>query len=166
MNSATFYIEQLGLQAHPEGGFFRETYRSADLLPGPVLAPVFAGSRNYSTSIYFLLSSHERSLFHRIKSDELWHYHAGSTITIYLLMNGGVKTLRVGPGISSGEQFQQVVPANTWFGAKVEETGSFSLCGCTVSPGFDFLDFELANRAQLLKEFPGCEPEIVMLTKP
>jgi uncharacterized protein len=165
MPSADSLIKQLNLTRHPEGGYYRETYRSATTIPANVLNS-FGGGRNISTSIYFLLPFSERSLFHRIKSDEIWHYHAGSPLSIYVLNNGTMHVHKLGPNIGDGENFQVVVPANSWFGAICETRDSFTLSGCTVAPGFDFQDFELGSRDKLTKEFPRYTKEIRLLTKP
>ncbi len=165
MRSAEYWIEKLGLIAHPEGGFYRETYRSAENIPKEGLPPRFSGQRNFSTSIYFLLRSQDRSLFHRIKSDELWHFHAGSSLTIYILHDGQLELKKLGPDPDKGEALQIVVPANCWFGGHINSQDGYVLAGCTVAPGFDFNDFELASRHELLEAFPKFEKEIIRLTK-
>lgn len=162
MHIAEFWIEQLQLQPHPEGGFFKETYRSNELLqPGNI--PGFKTVRNFSTAIYFLLRSSERSVFHRIKSDEIWHYHSGGSLKICVLQESGLKYHLLGSDLKAGQQLQVVIPANHWFGAFVE-SGDYVLSSCTVAPGFDFEDFEMASRARLLAEFPTCADAIVKLT--
>jgi uncharacterized protein len=160
LKTADYWIKNLSLTQHPEGGYYRETYRSTEQLTAAALPNRFRGNRNHSTTIYFLLPSNSRSLFHRIKSDELWYYHSGSSLTIYVLDGGGVKRHRLGPDVENGESLQAIIPANTWFGALVNEKDSYTLSSCSVSPGFDFHDFELANRASLLNEFPN-EIEII-----
>jgi uncharacterized protein len=163
MHSAEFWVEHLNLQAHPEGGFFRETYRSNKLLAPESLSLEFLSARNVSTAIYFLLRSKDRSVFHRIKSDELWHYHAGGSLTLYVLEDKGIKQYRLGPDPRAGQQFQVVVPANHWFGAIVD-AGDYVLSSCTVAPGFAFEDFEMASRDQLLDKFPEHTDTIIKLT--
>src|SRR5882672_4592772 len=96
MKPAEYWIEQLGLQPHPEGGFYMETYRSVETIPQNGLPPRFTGPRSFSTAIYFLLRSQDRSLFHRIKSDELWHWHGGSTLSIYVLNKHGLTIHQLG----------------------------------------------------------------------
>ena len=156
MADATFWIQKLGLSPHPEGGFFRETYRAAGSIPGSVLPSCDHSDRSFSTAIYFLLRSGDRSVFHRIKSDEIWHYHAGASLTIYALDNSnGLKTFVLGDPSLHDSNFQVVVPAGCWFAAEVNEPGAYVLAGCTVAPGFDFQDFEIADKQQLLEEFPG-----------
>ncbi|MBA4057899.1 MAG: hypothetical protein C0490_24495, partial [Marivirga sp.] len=122
------------------------------------------GSRSISTAIYFLLRAQDRSLFHRIKSDELWHYHAGDTLHIYVLTHQGLVMHKLGTNLEQGDALQVVIPANHWFGAIVSERGSYTLSSCTVAPGFDFQDFELAVREDLVKEFPGEKELITKLT--
>jgi predicted cupin superfamily sugar epimerase len=164
MQNAAYWIEHLKLQQHPEGGFYKETYRSAGFIGGNCLPKEFSGDRNFSTSIYFLLRSVDRSCFHRIKSDELWHYHAGSSLTLFLLNANGLRKLVLGSNPEKNESLQIIIPANTWFGALVNEPESYVLSGCTVSPGFDFADFEMGNRNALLKQFPQHQSLIERLT--
>lgn len=164
MQPVDYWIKHLNLKAHPEGGFYKETYRSSEIIAACGMPARFEGTRNFSTAIYFLLRSQDRSVFHRIKSDELWHFYQGSTLSIYILKNDGLTIQKLGTKLDQGESLQLVVPANCWFGARVEEKETFALCGCTVAPGFDFQDFEMAERGELLGEFPKFEKEIVELT--
>jgi len=150
-----YWIEQLKLLPHPEGGYYRETYRAK----GHIVRPTGEGTRNFSTAIYFLLQHSDRSKFHRIQSDEIWHFHAGGRLTIYVLTDKGLETHTLGTQLEQGDQLQIVIPAQHWFGAIVSE-GDYVLAGCTVSPGFDFADFELADTADLLRQFPG-EADII-----
>lgn len=156
----------MNLSPHPEGGYYNETYRAAEKIGVKALPERFGGDRNFGTAIYFLLSKNDRSLFHRIKSDELWHYHDGDSLTIYVLTANGLTTQRLGIDLELGDQPQVVVPANHWFGASVCEKGAYTLASCTVSPGFDFGDFELAERKDLLWEYPNNAEIIEKLTKP
>jgi len=162
--SAIYWIEHLKLQPHPEGGFYKETYRASEKIPVDGLPSRFFGPRNLSTAIYFLLRAKDKSLFHRIKSDEIWHFHAGDTLNIYVLTDNGLITHQLGPNLEKGDSLQIVIPANHWFGAEVAGAGTYTLSSCTVSPGFDFKDFELANRFNLVKEFPQYENIIEKLT--
>ena len=164
--NAEHWIEKLQLAPHPEGGFFRETYRSAEQVSSSHLPGRFSGSRNFSTSIYFLLRVQDRSLFHRIKSDELWHYHAGSSLSIYVLQENDLQIFKLGNDPDKNESLQITIPANHWFGAMVNPAADFTLAGCTVAPGFDFQDFEMATRGELLKTFPMHHDIITKLTKP
>ena len=164
MKSAAYWVDNLNLQAHPEGGFYKETYRSGEVISTDGLPSRFKGDRNLSTAIYFLLRSQDRSVFHRIKSDELWHYYAGSALHNYVLMNDSLVTHKLGPRIEQGETLQVVIPAGCWFGAKVVDEETYTLAGCTVSPGFDFRDFEIADRENLHQTFPGHRNIIDLLT--
>jgi len=158
-------IRRLDLARHPEGGWYRETYRCEEIIPGGALPERFGGPRPFSTSIYFLLEQREISALHRIKSDEIWHFHAGASLTIHILTpRGGRQELRLGPDLSAGESFQIVVAAGCWFGAEVSGAGEYSLVGCTVSPGFDSTDFQLGNRSELLREYPQHAEIINRLT--
>ncbi|WP_287373709.1 cupin domain-containing protein [Prosthecochloris sp.] len=153
MQSAEYWIEKLDLFNHPEGGFFRETYRSKTSYEFRK-SPVFSGNRAYSTAIYYLLTKNDRSKLHRIKSDELWFYHTGAPLTVYLFHDVGfMSTLTLDPGTGT---FQGIVPANTWFGARheTESPEAYTLTSCVVSPGFDFSDFTLADRDSLTRKFP------------
>lgn len=158
-------IRKLKLTPHPEGGYFKETYRSKDKING--LPNIYAGERNYSTCIYFLLTSDSFSAFHRIKQDEVWHFYLGAPITIHMISeDGNYSEVTVGTNILNGELPQFVVPGGYWFGASVKEKQAYSLVGCTVSPGFDFQDFELPTRAWLLAKYPHLSDQILTLTHP
>lgn len=138
--TAEYYIKNLNLIAHPEGGFYSETYRNSQAL----VFPGFTEARNIATSIYFLLKEGQTSALHRIKSDEIWYYHDGDAIEIIEIDESGEETITtLGKNISSGEKLQHVVMAGRWFGARLPKNSSFCLVGCQVSPGFDFRDFEL-----------------------
>jgi len=162
--SAEFWIEHLGLVPHPEGGWFRETYRASETIGVSALPPRFAGPRAFSTAIYFLLRSGERSRLHRLRSDELWFFHAGGPLTIAVLDAAGARELVVGVDPEHGERLQAGVPAGSWFGATGPGRGSYALAGCSVAPGFDFADFELADRDVLLAAFPAHAALIRSLT--
>lgn len=159
-NNANYWIENLDMISHPEGGYFKETYRSeTDFEPKG-----FSGKRNYATSIYFLLEQNNVSHFHRIKSDEIWYYHAGYPLTVYVIhSNGELEELKIGPNIHKGEVLQAVVPANSIFGSTSHN--AYSLVGCMVSPGFDFNDFELFTTSELLNLYPQHPSIIKQLTK-
>jgi uncharacterized protein len=164
MNNIDFWIKYLGLLPPPEGGYYRESYRSPEVLTASTLLDRFEGDRHFSTAIYFLLRSEDRSVFHRIKSDELWHFYQGSTLLIYVLHDNKLHIHRLGSDLDKGDSLQVVIPANCWFGAHVENSNSFSLCGCTVAPGFDFRDFEMADRGKLVNDFPHYSDVIKRLT--
>ena len=165
MRPAEYWIKHLQLLPHPEGGFYKETYRSNESIQLSDLPSRFTAPRNFSTAIYFLLRSQDRSLFHRIKSDELWHFHSGSVLQIYVLTRKGVNMLELGSDPENGQSLQVTIPANCWFGAKVTDPDTYVLSSCTVAPGFDFNDFELADRQTLLKEFPDLHEIINDLTR-
>lgn len=163
--TAEYWIDQLQLQAHPEGGFYKETYRAAEHISKVGLPDRFSGDRTFATAIYFLLRSQDISSFHRIQSDEGWFWHQGSSLTIYDISLAGQLTEHLlGSDPEKGEQLQVVILAQHWFGAKVNEPDSYTLVSCTVSPGFDFADFELAERDSLSHEFPQHSPLITELT--
>lgn len=145
-------IRSLQLAPHPEGGWYRESYRA------PVLVEVHGKQRAASTAIYFLLGSSDFSALHRIAADEVWHFYEGADLEIASLDETGVlRRERLGRDPATGAVPQLVVPAGRWFGARLAaptEPGRFALVGCTVAPGFDFADFELADRTVLLQRFP------------
>lgn len=148
-------IEHFDLAPHPEGGWYRETYRSAGLIPGPELPEAFGGSRAFSTGILFLLRQGEYSHLHRIRQDEMWHFYLGGPLRLALIEpTGAVRTVLLGPEVLAGQVVQFVVPAGCWFGATPEAGTEFSFVGCTVAPGFDFADFELGRRQALERRFP------------
>ena len=162
----TYWIQALGLAPHPEGGYFRETYRSAEVLETRDLPARFSGPRAHSTAIYFLLPGDQISALHRIKSDEIWHFYTGTALTLTLIHpDGRLDALRLGADPPGGEAFQAVVPQGCWYGAAVDDTRSYALVGGTVSPGFGFADFELADRAALLARFPQHHEAIRRLTR-
>ena len=166
MKTADYYIKKLGLEKHPEGGWFKEVYRSDEEIAGEHLPDRYTGSRHHSTSIYFLLTSDTFSAFHRIKSDELWHFYDGTAVTIYMIdETGNYNEIILGRNIEKGEVLQCVIPHGVWFGARVISPDSFCLVGCTVAPGFHFDDFELAERVELLGMFPEHKDKIEILTR-
>jgi predicted cupin superfamily sugar epimerase len=159
-------VEQFSLLPHPEGGFYRETYRSAECIESEALPARFQGRRSFSTAILFLLEKNNFSAFHRIKSDECWHFYAGQSLHVHVIHpNGAYELIRLGSNIALGDAFQAVVPAGCWFASETAEGGQFSFVGCTVSPGFDFTDFELADGKVLSAEFPQFEKLIVRLCR-
>ena len=147
--------EALALTKHPEGGYFKEVYRSVGEIPAETLSESFTGIRNYSTSIYYLLTSEAYSSFHKIKQDETWHFYEGGTIHLHMISPEGThQTITIGSRIEKGEVYQYTVPGNHWFAAEIEESDSYALVGCTVAPGFDFDDFELGKRENLTQKYP------------
>ncbi len=155
MVTAEAIVKALSLLPHPEGGFYKETYRSDGVISEDCLPNSFEGNRNYCTGIYYLLKSDDFSAFHKVNQDEMWHFYAGDPIEITMITNEGVlNKVRIGSNIIKGQLPQFVVPKDVWFAAKVLQPNSFALAGCTVAPGFDFKDFTLAKRDWLLKKFP------------
>lgn len=158
-------IQQLNLSPHPEGGYFRETYRSDETIAAGHLPNRYNGDRAFSTAIYFLLKGDQFSAFHRLKSDEGWHFYRGSSLTIYCIAPDGSRTdITLGNDIENGETPQAVIKKGTWFAAAVNDTSPYTLVGCTVVPGFDFSDFEMGEREELIKEFPQHAKLIGKLT--
>ena len=165
MKNVEKIIKKLDLQPHPEGGYFKEVYRSKTEIPGHVLGENFNGDRNCSTSIYFLLTSENFSAFHRIRQDEIWHFYMGSAIDLHVITEkGDHKKYIIGNDLEADELLQLVVPAGDWFAAEVNKPDSFALVGCTVSPGFSFEDFELPSRYELLNKFPQHRDLITKFT--
>ena len=154
--TAQYFIKHLHLQPHPEGGWYRETYRAAETIPAAVLPERFAsGNRHFSTAIYYLLEEGNFSAFHRISSDECWHWYAGGTLYIHVIEpDGKYYRISLGSNIEKGEHLQSVVPALAWFSAEPAPQSHFILTGCTVSPGFDFSDFTMADIEELTQKFP------------
>lgn len=155
MKDAAYWIEKLDLKRHPEGGYFRETYRSREVIVKQALPERFKGDRVFATCIYFLLNKKGYSAFHKVQQDEVWHFYAGSSLAIHIIdQKGQYATVKLGKKIENGESFQTVVMAGCWFAAAVNNKKKFSLVGCTVAPGFDFDDFELADRQRLVGLYP------------
>ncbi|MBY0479030.1 MAG: cupin domain-containing protein [Chitinophagaceae bacterium] len=160
------YITQFHLQPHPEGGYYCRTYASDESINAAALPVRFNGNRLLSTAIYFLLEGKQFSAFHRIKSDELWHFYTGAGLHIYVIHpDGNAEILKLGNDIENGYRFQQLVKAGCWFASMPVDENSFSFVGCTVAPGFDFEDFELADKATLLQQYPQHEQWINQLCK-
>ena len=154
-------IARLGLAPHPEGGFFRETFRA----PATVQAPFGELTRSASTAIYFLLRAGDFSAFHVVRSDEVWHHYLGASLELHTIDTAGQhERIELGAGLMNGEQPQWVVPAGVFQAARVIGEG-FVLVGCTVAPGFDFADFKLPSRAELVARFPGLRDVIEPFTR-
>ena len=163
--AAARLVQLLGLAPHPEGGHYRETYRSAELIAAEHLPARFPGPRCFATAIYFLLAGGERSRLHRIRSDEVWHFYDGAPLALSVIApDGALQEIAMGRDVAAGQVLQAVVPAGAWYGAVVTDPDGYSLVGGTVAPGFDFADFELAGRAALLREFPRHRAVIERLT--
>jgi predicted cupin superfamily sugar epimerase len=163
MSTADDWIARLELRPHPEGGYFRETYRSPLTLAAEHLPPRYGGPRPAATSILFLLRRGEPSALHRLASDELWSFHTGGAVRVHMLdSGGGYESFLLGTRV--GARLQGVVPAGRWFGAEVE-SGEHALVGCAVAPGFDYADFELARRDELAARWPQHAELIARLTR-
>ena len=164
--SAKYWIEKLGLEPHPEGGYFRQTYRSEIAIAREALPAGFTGARAASTAIYFLLEGKNFSAFHRLRSDEVWHFYAGEPLMVHVINPAGTySAIRLGRDLDAGEIPQVVVPAGCWFASHVVGWKSFAVVGCTVAPGFDFEDFEMARRAELVARYPEQREWIERLTR-
>ena len=153
--SAAFWIEHLQLARHPEGGFYRQTYRAGEEIAARALPERYGGPRVFATAIYFLLESGDVSALHRLRSDEMWHFHAGGSLLIHAISPAGVlRTQRLGSDIERGDALQAQVAQGDWFGGEIETAGTYALMSCTVAPGFEFADFELAQKVELAAEYP------------
>ena len=166
MKSAQYWIDHLDLRKHPEGGFFKEVYRSDETLSGAHLPERYKGDRCFSTAIYFLITAGDYSRFHKIKSDEIWHFYEGNPLSLYVLHNEDHRLdhFSLGREVAYGQQLQLTIPKNHWFGAALAVDRGYALVGCTVAPGFDFTDFEMADRQELITTFPQHKTIINMLT--
>lgn len=154
-HSAQYYIKQLNMEAHPEGGYFVSTFAGEEQFETRNVArPIY-------TSIYFLLRSQDISHLHRLKSDEIWYFHGGSSLTVHMIFEDGTYEARkLGLNAAEGEAPQILVPKSTIFGSSVDDADTFSLVGCMVAPGFDYADFELFTQEELLADYPQHEEVI------
>lgn len=158
MQEINAFINSLQLQAHPEGGFYREMYRS----PTMVQAIHSPNEKSAYTSIYYLLAGQDFSSWHRIKSDETWFFHYGCDVLIYFFDAENIlQKIHLGP---IGKKFQATIPANTWFAAKPLDETSFCLVSCVVAPGFEFSDFEMGKRQELLVEYGQTQENTDIIT--
>ncbi len=166
MSNAEQWIEALNLQRHPEGGWYREVYRAEESIPQAGLPSRFSGERSFSTAIYFLLNGAEFSAWHRIQQDEVWHFYDGTSLTLHMLdPDGAYSAVTLGRDVEAGQRLLSVVNAGWLFGATVDDTNSYALLGCTVAPGFDFADFEMPTRAELLQQYPDQREVIELLSR-
>ena len=147
-------IEQFNLSPHPEGGYYGETYRSES-----AIETEDGRKRPAGTAIYYLLTEGVCSRWHRVRSDELWHFYHGSPLVLeFIDEEGNFSGCRLSDKMLSGAEFQQLVPAGCW--QRAYSTGEYSLVGCTVHPGFEFEDFEMGEIEELAEQFPGLEDRI------
>ena len=164
--NAQDWIEKLKLEPHPEGGYFRQSYRSEVVIAREALPARFSGPRAVSTAIYFLLEGKNFSAFHRLRSDEVWHFYAGEPLVVHVIEpEGTYSRFLLGRDLDSGQVLQGVVRAGCWFGSHVADWNSFAVVGCTVSPGFDFEDFEMGKRKELGVLYPQHRELIERLTR-
>ena len=158
--TAEIIIEKLKLASHPEGGLYRETYRAKNSITLDN-----DEKRNTSTAIYYLLKDTDKSHFHKVYSDELWFFHQGEPLEIFMITNDGkIEMKTLGNRLDLDEEPQVVIKANVWFAAWVKNEKGFTLVSCVVAPGFDFSDFELGDKNELIKLFPGIKTEIEQLS--
>jgi len=163
---AKYWIQKLTLEPHPEGGYYRQTYRSEMLLPKEGLPGEFPSARSASTAIYFLLDAANFSAFHRLRSDEVWHFYLGESLVVHVIEpDGHYSQILLGSDPEAGETLQAVVRAGCWFASHLRDETSFALVGCTVAPGFSFEDFELAKREELVGSHPQHREIIHKLTR-
>ena len=166
MGTAQQLIDRLGLKPHPEGGYFRETYRSSEHIGQDALPRRYTGARSFGTALYYLLTAETFSAIHRVKTDEIWHFYCGDSVEMLQLSpdgSGFVTTL--GSDIENGTQLQAVVPWGTWQGARLVQGGRYALLGMTVAPGFEFTDLQLGRRHELLHSHPSYKAMIIALTR-
>lgn len=165
MYTADYFIKELNMIAHREGGFYKESFKSEETLADRISNDEKKESKKLWSSIYFLLRDGEVSNFHRLKSDEMWYYHSGSPLTIYMITpDGNLITEQLGLNIEKGEKPQVLVPKDYIFGSAMNNEG-YALVGCMVSPAFDFKEFELFERDYLLEKYPYYKEVILKLTR-
>ncbi len=163
---AEYWIEKLGLEPHPEGGYFRQTYKADMVVAKEALPAGFVGDRAVSTAIYFLLEGENFSAFHRLRSDEVWHYYAGDPLVVHVIEpEGEYSRILLGCDLEAGQVLQAVVRAGCWFASHVVDWKSFAVVGCTVAPGFEFEDFEMGKRRELGASYPQHGELIEKLTR-
>jgi predicted cupin superfamily sugar epimerase len=163
--NAAYWINRLNLIPHPEGGYFQETYRCPETIKHTHLSEHYSSDRACATAIYFLLEGAQVSKFHRLRSDELWCYHAGSPLTLHVITpDGAARQLLLGQELENDQRPQVLIEHGQWFGARIIQDASYTLVSCIVTPGFDFGDFELATCEQLLSVHPQHQALIELLT--
>lgn len=159
-------VKSFSLQPHPEGGWYRETYRSEDSIPQQALPERYSGSRSVSTCIYYLLTADTFSTMHLVQSDEIYHFYAGSPLELLLLLPDGTSRVEIiGNDIGAGHHPQFVIHRGWWQGSRVKPGGEYTLIGATVAPGFDFADFSIGRREELLAKWPQAKDHIAQLTR-
>jgi predicted cupin superfamily sugar epimerase len=159
---ANYWINKLNLREHAEGGYFTETYVS-DML---ITSPKYDGPRYACTAIYYLLVEDQFSSFHTMRSEELWHFYAGSSLTLHIIgTDREIYNVKLGKNIDNEEKFLAAVKSGSWFAASVDDTTSYSLVGCIISPGFDYQDWKLGNVEALTKLYPQHKSTIEKYTR-
>jgi uncharacterized protein len=167
MTSAEDWIRKLGLASHVEGGYYGEIFRASQQIPASALPAYYDGPRSIASVIHFLLKAPSVSRLHRLRSNEVWLFHTGAPLALHIFdPPGGHSRVVLGVDIPAGEMLATVVRRGSWFGATVEDPAGFSLVSCAVMPGFEFADFELADRDLMLKQFPRHRDIIERLTAP
>jgi predicted cupin superfamily sugar epimerase len=166
MLTADELISFLKLEPHPkEGGHFRETYRASELIEVSALPARYGSARAHSTAIYYLLTQGTFSALHRLDSDEIFHFYLGDPVEMLQLMaDGSGQTIVLGPDLLKGQHVQVNVPRGVWQGSRLVPGGRFALLGCTVAPGFDYADYEGANRQEMLSKYPTFANLVTKLT--
>ena len=161
----TDLIRQFQLAAHPEGGYFYETYVSPDIIGHAGIPDRYSSARRSAKAIYFLLPGDQVSKFHRIKCEEIWCHHLGDAVTVFIIhRDGTLQECLLGTHIERGERPHVIIPHNVWFGAKVNKKNAYAFVSCITAPGFEFEDFELAERNALLQEYPQHRELIISFT--
>jgi predicted cupin superfamily sugar epimerase len=155
----------LNLAPHPEGGYFAETYRAAEKIPQEALPPRYSDGRFHGTAIYYLLTAETCSRFHRVASDEIYHFYLGDPVELWQLYpEGNGERIALGSDLEAGQTLQHVIPHGVWQGSRLITGGRLALLGCTVAPGFDYADFDLADPELLRETYPDFAEIIDALT--
>jgi predicted cupin superfamily sugar epimerase len=159
-------IDHYHLEPHPGGGWYKENYRSPEYIPKNALPARFGATRSFCTVIYFLLEQGQFSAFHKIKSDECWHFYGGGTLELYIIDDAGsLQKIHLGNDLTANQYCQYVVPAGYWFAGHPARESEYSFVGCTVAPGFDFEDFSLGEPVRLSELYPQHEKTIFALCR-
>ena len=165
MYTGKYFIEKMGMKPHPEGGFYKENIKAENVLTPETSGLPISGERKLWSSTYFLLKDRDFSAFHRLQSDEIWYYHSGTPLIVYIIKeNGELEQVRLGLDIERDEKPQVLMQKGSIFGAVMDGPG-YSLFSCMVSPGYDPADFEMIPRETLLQDYPQYEQIIRRLTR-
>lgn len=165
MNNAEYWINKLKLEKHIEGGYFRETYRSEEIFKKETLPARYTVDHSVGTCIYFLLKSDDFSKFHRLANDEIWFFHMGAPLVIVTISpDGELQEQLLGANPELSESLHIIVPKHYWMAAYTSQKESYTLVSCTNAPGFEFSDFEMAERDALISEYPQHRQIIKKLT--